>query len=240
MGRPRLRRSVPRGLPGNGCSRRGDSGHRGAAPGASPRPRNLARLRRPRREHRFVEARLSVHPVGRGARSADPDLPSRSRSGASRLRGDGGPRPERGDGRGASDPRGHRRQRGRGLGGADREPRRVRGHHPSRQRNHDRDEPPAREYGGQPLQGSQRRRHHRPDSDRFGDRDDGHPSCGPGRARDHRIRDRRDARRGREARSRLSRGSGASGLGRSAPTVRDRGGRRHASRSPAARRRPSG
>ena len=47
--------------------------------------------------------------------------------------------------------------------------------------NHDRDEPPAGEHGHQPLPDADRRRHHRADPDRLGDRHDRPAHRGPGR-----------------------------------------------------------
>ena len=62
--------------------------------------------------------------------------------------------------------------------------------HP-RQGDHDRDEPPAGEHGGQPLHDARRRRHPRPDPDRLRDRHDRHPRRGPRRPAGHAGRGRR-------------------------------------------------
>ena len=141
--------------------------------------------------------------------------------------------------------RGRRRSRPRFVlnasgawAGADRRHGRHRGHrgHP-RQGDHDRDEPPAREHGDQPLHDARGRRHPRPDPDRLRDRHDRHPRRGPRRARGHPGRGRADARRRRAARARLPPRPRAARLGRRAPAVPGREGRRarHARRHARAR-----
>ena len=103
--------------------------------------------------------------------------------------------------------------------------------------NHDRDEPPAREHGHQPLPDADRRRHHRPDPDRLGDRHDRPPHRRSRRPHRPAGRGRPDARRGREARAGLPPGAGAAGLDRRAAAVRGRQGVRYgdARRDPRAR-----
>ena len=218
-------------------SRRSPSARRCAASRVSLR--DLACIHRSGRSPRPLEARLGLRTLGAGAWGANPALPPGRRARARRPEGERCPRAQRADRGGPANPRGRRRQRSGRLGGADRRPRRLSGQRPPGQGDHDRDEPPAREHGGQPVQDAGGRGHPRPDPHGVRDRDDRHAGCRSGRPRGHPVRDRRDARRGREARPRLPGGAGASGLGRCAAALLGRGGGGHARREPLARaRRP--
>ena len=117
-------------------------------------------------------------------------------------------------------------ERVRAVGGADRPHGRDRGHRRDpRQGDHDRDEPPAREHGDQPVRHAGRRRHPRADPDGQRDRHDGHQGRGSRRDPGDAGRGRRDARRRRAARPGLPPGARAARLGGRAPAVPGREGR---------------
>ena len=172
---------------------RGDRRRRGAAARAAPEPAHLARVHGPRRGDRRVEDRV-------GASRAAPRRTGRACSpttGSSTCTARATPSPARAcatscTGEELDIEAGFTINAVRRVGGADRAHGRHRGRRRrARQGDHDRDEPPAREHGDQPLHDAGRRRHPRPDPDGQRDRDDRHPLGRPRRDPGHAGRGRR-------------------------------------------------
>ena len=75
VGRPRVRRHIREGVPRHRRRLRGDRSGAGASRGAAAEPGHLARVPRPRRQHRRVEDRVGDGPRDPGARRAGAALP---------------------------------------------------------------------------------------------------------------------------------------------------------------------
>ena len=111
-------------------------------------PQHLARVPRPRREHRRLEDRLGDGPRRPGARRADPALPRGRRDPPRRREVTGARVRDAAHRRGDRDRGARDRQRLRRLGRAGRRAGRDRGRpRAAGPGNHDRDEPPAGEHG---------------------------------------------------------------------------------------------